>query len=89
MKNCSKVLLVIAALLVFVAPQAGAVSSSPNWLKKHVFHHQAKTPVHPEHNSDNALKRQEKSKQRSEKMRRRAGEAHPTATRSTGSSAHS
>lgn len=82
MRNWSKALLVVAAVLVFVAPQARASSGSPNWLNKHVFHHQAKTKVHPQHDNDKALKRQAKAKQRTEKMRQRAGEAHPTAVKS-------
>ncbi len=76
MKNCRKAVLVLAALLVFAAPQAGANSGSHHWFKN-VFHHQEKTPKHPERGSDKLLARQEKAKDRSARMRERAAEQHP------------
>ena len=77
MRKCCKAMMILAALLVFAAPQAGANSGSHHWFK-HAFHHQQKTPKHPERDSDKALARQEKAKERSARMRERAAEQHPT-----------
>jgi len=76
MRKCCKTVLILAALLVFAAPQAGVNSGSHHWFK-HAFHHQQKTPKHPERDSDKALARQEKAKERSARMRERASEQHP------------
>jgi cytochrome c-type biogenesis protein CcmH/NrfG len=80
MKNAAKPLLILAALLVSVAPLASPVSASPNWLSKHLPHHVAKTPLHPQHDPDKAAKQRQKAISRAAKMRQRAADAHPVPT---------
>jgi len=77
MRNCCKAVLILAAFLIFAAPQAGANSGNHHWFKN-VFHLQQKTPKHPERGSDKLLARQEKAKDRSARMRERAAEQHTT-----------
>jgi len=77
MKNSAKLLPILAGLLVFLAPSAQPLSASPNWLSKHLPHHTAKTPLHPQHDPDKAAAQRQKAMSRSAKMRQRAADAHP------------
>ncbi len=74
MRNCSRVLIVFAALFVSLAP--AAASGSSNWLGK-TFHHQSKPKVHPERDSFKARERQDKLNARNTKQRQRAADKHP------------
>jgi hypothetical protein len=73
MKNRVGVMMIVAALFCLAVPRAQA---NPNWLTKHLPHHQASTPLHPEHDPQKSLKQHAKDKQRSEKMRGRAADRH-------------
>jgi cytochrome c-type biogenesis protein CcmH/NrfG len=80
MKNPAKPALILAALLLSVAPLAQRISASPNWLSKHLPHHVAKTPLHPQHDPDKAAAQRQKAISRAAKMRQRAADSHPTTT---------
>ena len=77
MKIAAKPVLILAALLFSVAPLAQPVSANPNWLSKHLPHHTAKTPLHPQHDPDKAAAQRQKAISRSAKMRQRAADSHP------------
>jgi len=72
MMNRAKAVLIFAAFLVSLAPEAQA-----NWFKN-PFHHQSKPQTHPEHDRDKALDRQQKANAHSAKMREKQSEKHPT-----------
>lgn len=75
MRKCSRVLIVLAALLVFFAPGARTAAGSSNWLTK-AFHHQAKPSTHPERDSFKARERQDKFNDRNSKQRQRVADKH-------------
>jgi hypothetical protein len=77
MRKSSWVLMVVlAALLVFFVPGAGAVSGNSNSLTK-AFHHQSKPAKHPERDSFKARERQDKANERNTKQRQRVADKHP------------
>ncbi len=73
MRNCSRFLMVLAAVLTFLAPAAPA--SSGNWLSK-AFHHQSKPATHPDRDSFKARERQDKFNDRNSKQRQRVADKH-------------
>jgi hypothetical protein len=75
MRNCSRVLIVFAALLALLAPTAPASSGNSNWLSK-AFHHQSKPNVHPERDSFKARERQDKLNARTTKQRQHVADKH-------------
>jgi hypothetical protein len=75
MRNRVKAVLILATLLAFLAPQAQAISGSPNWLTR-IVHHQPKTALHPKHNSDTGRNRLEKARQHTAKARQRVTDKH-------------
>jgi hypothetical protein len=76
MRNFAKVLIVLGALVVFLAPGARAAGGNSNWLTKE-FHHQAKPSKHPERDSLKARDRQYKANDRNAKQRQRVADKHP------------
>ena len=76
MRNGSRTLIVLAALLGFFAPGARAAGGNSNWLTK-AFHHQAKPAKHPERDSFKARERQDKANERYAKQRQRVADKHP------------
>jgi hypothetical protein len=76
MTKCSRILIVLATLLLSLAPAAQAASANSNWLSK-AFHHQSKPKVHPERDSFKARERQDKANERTAKQRQRVADKHP------------
>jgi hypothetical protein len=75
MRNFSRIAMVLAALLVILAPGARAAAGNSNWLTK-AFHHQSKPSKHPERDSFKARERQDKFNDRNGKQRQRVADKH-------------
>jgi hypothetical protein len=76
MRNISRIVIVLGALVVFLSPGARAAGGNSNWLTK-AFHHQAKPSKHPERDSFKARERQDKANDRNAKQRQRVADKHP------------
>jgi len=75
MRNFSRLMIVVAALLVLLVPGAQAAGGNSNWFSK-AFHHQSKPATHPERDSFKARERQDKFNDRNSKQRQRVADKH-------------
>jgi hypothetical protein len=75
MRNFSRLVIVVAALLVLLVPRARAARRNSNWFSK-AFHHQSKPATHPERDSFKARDRQDKANDRSAKQRQSVADKH-------------
>jgi len=75
MRNFSRLVIIVAGLLVLLVPGAQATTGNSNWFSK-AFHHQAKPSKHPERDSFQARDRQDKFNDRNSKQRQRVADKH-------------